>query len=129
LTPECQWRAEDAKRALHAGPNEIPERTKPGVVTDVYGRLPPEVVSAKLKPQQKDIAACLHGKVAGPFLRVRFALDQKGTVTSVQTDYRVPTGEPERACASAAIEHIHFPAPEGGNVTVVYNAPTKSKSR
>lgn len=134
LTPECAWRAEDARDSSRSARLEkakakvtpIPEMTKPGYLVSLNGRLPPEVLKPQLKTQDKALAACLHGKVTNSFLRVRFTIDPKGQVSLVQTDYRVPVGETERTCVSNAFKQLKFPTPEGnGSVVGVYNAPTR----
>jgi hypothetical protein len=89
----------------------------------VSGRLPPEIIQRVVKPILPRALAC-NPKAASTddsdaVARVHFVIDRQGEMATVKLD-ESNVSDAVAACVTAIFQSLHFPAPEGGMVTVVY---------
>lgn len=91
------------------------------------GRLPAELIQKEVRARFGDIRKCyesglaLNKDLAGRVV-IRFVIDINGNTTKVEPDVWGTDLADERvvACVTEHFKSLVFPAPEGGNVTVVY---------
>jgi outer membrane biosynthesis protein TonB len=93
--------------------------------SQVRGRLPPEVIQHIVRQNYTEFRLCyenglridrnLRGEV-----RVRFVIGRDGTVTNVTNDGSDIPDANVVACVMRGYEHLCFPKPEDGIVTVFY---------
>jgi hypothetical protein len=93
--------------------------------TSVSGRLPPEAIQRIVRQSFGRFRLCYEGGLrTKPSLEggvtVRFLIDRSGAVATA-ADAGSTLADPETvSCVVRAFAGLTFPAPEGGNVTVVY---------
>ena len=92
--------------------------------SQVSGRIPPEVIQRIVRQSFGRFRRCYEdGLRANPTLQgriaVRFVIDPTGAVTRAE-DAGSDLDARLVACVARELRSLSFPAPEGGNVTVVY---------
>ncbi len=89
---------------------------------EVGGRLAPEVITRIMRQNLGRFRQCytqgLQGDPGlGGVAEVRFVIDRSGALAGSEVRFR---NAEVRACLQRAMQHVSFPAPDGGLVTVVY---------
>lgn len=101
-----------------------PSRMRPGI-TQVSGRLPPEVIQRIVRQNYGRFRTCYEqGLARNPNLegrvQVRFVIDREGMVSNVQNGGSDLPDSGVTSCVMGAYYGLTFPQPEGGIVTVTY---------
>jgi hypothetical protein len=92
---------------------------------DVDGSLDPNVITRELRSRKGAIQACYERALKrnpelGGKLALRFEISTVGKVTKIEAEQDT-IGDPEVfSCIKQLMSMWHFPAPQGGAVTVAY---------
>jgi hypothetical protein len=97
---------------------------RPGGITQVSGRLPPDVIQRIVRQNFGRFRACYEVGLRGnPNLEgrvtARFVIGRDGAVSNVSASGDLPDSQ-VRSCVASAFYGLSFPTPENGIVTVSY---------